>query len=92
LHKSGNTGFVRASKYYHTFSLPDGGKTEISDDKPYGVMRIDKKGSLIRVLINGQLAVSGSVAGYGPIVRFEADVFKSKRESLWFTDFHVTEK
>ena len=76
-------------KYYHTLTMPDGGKNVISDDKSFGTLRIDKRENTIKVLINGQLAISGNVSGYGQFVRFELDVSKAENESLSFTDFRI---
>jgi hypothetical protein len=79
-----------AKKYYHSITLPDGTTNEIGVAQPTGLLQIDRDKNNIRVLLDGQLVVLGTMSAIGPIVRFETEVVKAKNGTLFFTDFKVS--
>lgn len=78
-----------AKKYYHTIKLPDGTTSEVGFVPPTGVLRIDRETSVIKVSIDGQAVVAGTMNPMGQLVGFEIDVVKAKYGTLSFTDFKV---
>ena len=78
-----------AKKCYHTITLPDGTANEVGVVQPTGVLRIDRSNNVVKVLINGQAAVVGTMSPMGQLVGFEIDVVKAANGTLSFTDFKV---
>lgn len=78
-----------AKKYYHTIKLPDGATSEIGIVQPTGMLRIDREGNVVKVFIDGQAAVVGTMSPMGQLVGFEIDVVKAKNGALSFTDFKI---
>ena len=78
-----------AKKYYHTIGLPDGTTNEVGIVQPTGMLRIDRDNNVVKVFIDGQAAVVGSMSQMGQLVGFEIDVVKAKNGTLFFTDFTI---
>jgi hypothetical protein len=78
-----------AKKYYHTIKLPDGTANEIEVTQPTGVLRIDRDNNVLKVFVDGQAAVVGTVIPMGQLVGFEIDVVKAKSGTVSFTDFKI---
>ena len=78
-----------AKKYYHTIKLPDGTANEVGVVQPTGMLRIDRENNVVKVLIDGQAAVVGTMGPMGQLVGFEIDVVKAKNGTLFFTDFKI---
>jgi len=78
-----------AKKYYHSIKLPDGTAKEIGVSQPTGTLRIDRDNGVVKVTIDGQEVVAGSMNPMGQLVRFEIDVVKAANGMLSFTDFKI---
>ena len=78
-----------AKKYYHTIKLADGTANEVGVIQPTGALRIDRDNNVIKVFVDGQAAVVGTIGRMGQLVGFEIDVVKAKNGMLFFTDFKV---
>ena len=78
-----------AKKYYHTISLPDGTTNEVGVIQPTGMLRIDRDNNVVKVFVDGQAAVVGTMSPMGQLVGFEIDVVKAKNGTLFFTDFTI---
>ena len=74
-------------KYYHAIKLPDGTAGELGAVQPTGVLRIVLDNKVVKVFIDGQAAVVGTMSPMGQLVGFEIDVVKAKNGTLFFTDF-----
>lgn len=79
-----------AKKYYHAIKLPDGTTNEAGVVQPTGVLRIDRDNSVVKVSIDGQAVLTGSMNPMGQLVGFEIDVVKAKNSTLSFTDFKIS--
>lgn len=78
-----------AKKYYHTTKLPDGTANEVGVVQPTGMMRIERDNNVIKVFIDGQATVVGTISQMGQLVGFEINVVKAKNVTLFFTDFKI---
>jgi hypothetical protein len=78
-----------AKKYYHSIKLPDGTANEVGAIQPTGVLRIDRDNKSVKVFIDGQPAVVGTMSQMGELVGFEIDVVKATSGTLFFTDFRI---
>jgi hypothetical protein len=78
-----------AKKCYHTIRLPDGTSNEFGVVQPTGMLRIERDNNLIKVFVDGQAAIMGTVSPMGQLVGFEIDVVKAKNGTLFFTDFKI---
>ncbi len=78
-----------AKKYYHTIELPDGASNEVGVLQPTGVLRIDRDNKVVKVFVDGQAAVVGTMNQIGPLDGFEIDVVNAGNGSLSFTDFKI---
>ena len=83
------SSLLNAKKYYHTVSLPDGATSDVAILQPTGVLRIDRDSNALKVLINGQVAATGTIRPMGQFVGFEIGVVKARNGSLSFTDFKI---
>jgi len=79
-----------AKRYYHTLRLPDGIADEVGVVQPTGVLRIERDNNVIRVLMDGQSVVAGTMDQIGQLVGFEIDLINARNGSLFFTDFKIT--
>jgi hypothetical protein len=82
-------GSLSAKKYYHTIKLPDGAANEVGIVPPTGMLRINRNKNVLNVLVNGQLAATGTISSAGQLVGFEINVVKAKNGTLFFTDFKI---
>jgi len=78
-----------AKKYYHSIQLPDGTASEVGTIWPTGMLRIGRDNQVVRVYIDGQSVVSGTMTPAGQLVGFEIDLVNDKSGSLVFTDFKI---
>ena len=78
-----------AKKYYHTVKLPNGTTNEVGVIQPTGMLRIDRDKNVVKVFVDGQAVVAGTMSFKGQLVGFEIDVVKAKNGSLFFTDFKI---
>ena len=78
-----------AKKCYHTIKLPDGTANEVEVIQPTGKLRIDRDNNIVKVFMDGQAAVVGTMSQMGQLVGFEIDVVKAKNGALSFTDFKL---
>jgi hypothetical protein len=78
-------------KHYHTIRLPDGTAGELGIVQPTGVLRIDRNKNIVKVFLDGQPAVAGSIAPMSQLARFEIDVVKLTNGTLSFTDFNIAQ-
>jgi hypothetical protein len=76
-------------KYYHTFTLPDGATNEVGIQQPTGLLRIERDNSVIRIFLDGQAAIAGTMTLTGQLVGFEIGAVKTRTGSLFFTDFKI---
>ena len=53
------------------------------------MLRIDRDNNVVKVFIDGQAAVVGTMSPMGQLVGFEIDVVKAKNGTLFFTDFKI---
>ena len=78
-----------AKTHYHTITLPDGTANEIGVIQPTGVLRISRDNNVVKVFLDGQAAVTGSMTPMGQLVGFEINVVKAKNGTLSFTEFKI---
>lgn len=78
-----------ARKYYHTIKLPDGTSKEMELVQPTGMLRIDRDKQVVKVLLDRQVAVVGSLGQVGQLVGFEIHVVSANHGNLFFTEFKV---
>jgi hypothetical protein len=78
-----------AKKCFHTVKLPDGTTNEIEAVQPTGMLRIDRDKNAIKVLVDGQPVIAGTISPAGQLVGFELDVVKAQNGTLFFTDFKI---
>ncbi len=78
-----------AKKYYHTIRLPDGTGNEVGVLQPTGMLRIERDNNVVKVLMDDQVAVVGTMSPMGQLVGFEIEVVKAKNGTLCFTDFKI---
>lgn len=78
-----------AKKYYHSITLPDGTADEVGVVQPAGVLRIDRENKVIRVFIDSQAIVTGTMSQMGQLVGFEIGIVRAKNGALSFTDFKI---
>ena len=78
-----------AKKCYHTIKLPDGTANEVGVIPPTGTLRIDRDNNVVKVLLDGQAAVVGTMGPMGQLVGFQIDLVKAKNGTLSFTDFKI---
>jgi hypothetical protein len=78
-----------AKKYYHTFTLPDGTVHEVGVLQPTGVLRIDRDNGIVKVSLDSQAAVAGTIVQMGQLAGFEIQVVNAKNGALFFTDFKI---
>jgi len=78
-----------AKKCYHTVKLPDGTANEVGIVQPTGMLRIDRENNVVKVFVDGQAAVVGTISPMGQLVGFEIDVVNVKSGTLFFTDFKI---
>ena len=78
-----------AKKCFHTVKLPDGTANEIEAIQPTGTLRIERDKTTLKVFVDGQAAVAGTIGPIGQLVGFEIDVVKAKTGTLFFTDFKI---
>ena len=78
-----------AKKCYHAITLPDGTANEIGVVQPTGVLRIDRNNNVVKVFLDGQAVVVGTMSSMGQLVGFEIDVVKANSGTLSFTDFKI---
>jgi hypothetical protein len=78
-----------ARKCFHTFTLPDGTTHEIEAVQPTGLLRIEKNQNALKVFVDGQYAIAGTIGPLGQLVGFEIDVVKARNGTLFFTDFKI---
>ena len=78
-----------AKKYYHTVNLPDGTANEVGVIQPTGMLRIERDKNAVKVLVDGQSVVVGTMNTAGQLVGFEIDVVKATNGALFFTDFKI---
>jgi hypothetical protein len=82
-------GSLSAKKYFHTIKLPDGAANEVGIVPPTGMLRINRNKNVISVLVNGQLAATGTISAAGQLMGFEINLIKAKNGTLFFTDFKI---
>jgi hypothetical protein len=78
-----------AKKFYHSIKLPDGTANEVGVIQPTGILRIDRDNNVVKVFVDGQAAVVGTMSQMGQLVGFEIDVVNAKNGTLFFTDFKI---
>ena len=78
-----------AKKCFHTVKLPDGTANEIEAVQPTGTLRIERDKNVVRVFVDGQAAVAGTISPIGQLVGIEIDVVKARNGTLFFTDFKI---
>ena len=78
-----------AKKYYHTIKLPDGTANEVGVVPSTGILRIDRDNNVVKVFVDGQAAVAGTMGQMGQIVGFEIDIVNAKNGTLFFSDFKI---
>jgi hypothetical protein len=76
-------------KYYHTFQLPDGTANEVGVIQPTGMLRVDRDNNVVKVFIDGQAAVVGTMSPMGQLIGFEIGAVKAQNGTLFFTDFKI---
>ncbi|MEN6450434.1 MAG: hypothetical protein ABFC96_08085 [Thermoguttaceae bacterium] len=76
-------------KYYHTIRLPDGATSEVGVAQPTGVLRIERDKNAVKVFIDGQSVVAGTLTTPNPLVGFELSLVKAKSGALFFTEFKI---
>jgi hypothetical protein len=79
-----------AKKYYHTIRLPDGSSSEVGVLPPTGLLRIDRDKSVVKVSLDGQPALVGTMNLPGQASGFEIEVVNAQNGTLFFTDFKVS--
>jgi hypothetical protein len=80
---------LTAVKYFHSIRLPGAAAAEVEASSPTGILRINRCGDVVNVLVNGQLAASGMLPQATQLAGFEIDVVKAKNGALFFTDFKI---
>ena len=88
LNPLGSSSLV-AKKYYHTVKLPDGTASEVGVVQPAGLLRIEREKKIVKVFIDDQAAVVGTMAPIEQLTGFEIDVVNAKNGALSFTDFKI---
>jgi hypothetical protein len=78
-----------AKKHYHTFKLPDGTTNEVGVAQPTGVLRIQRENNTLKVFLDGQPTVVGTMSALGQLDGFEIDVVRATSGTLFFTDFKI---
>ena len=78
-----------AKKYYHSIKLPDGTAKEVGVVPSTGLLRIDRDDKNIKVFVDGQPTVIGSMTDLGQLAGFEIDIVNGKNGALFFTDFKI---
>jgi hypothetical protein len=78
-----------AKKCFHTVTLPDGTANEIEAIQPTGTVRIERDKDALKVFVDGQAVIAGTIGPMGQRVGFEIDVVKAKNGTLFFTDFKI---
>ena len=78
-----------ARKCFHTVTLPDGATNEIEAVQPTGMVRIERDKNAIKVFVDGQAVIAGTIVPLGQLVGFEIDVVKARNGTLFFTDFKI---
>jgi hypothetical protein len=78
-----------AKKHYHTFKLPDGTTNEIGVTQPTGMLRIQREKNALKVFLDGQPTVVGTMSAIGQLDGFEIDVVRAANGTLFFTDFKI---
>ena len=78
-----------AKEYYHTVKLPDGTAHEVGLAQPAGMLRIDRDNKTVKVFVNEQAMVLGSMISMDQLVGFEIDLVNDKNGVLFFTDFKI---
>ncbi len=75
--------------YYHTIKLPGGTTSEVALSQPTGTLRINRENGGLKVLLDGQVAATGTMSPMGQLAGFEINVVNSKGGTLFFTDFKI---
>jgi hypothetical protein len=78
-----------AKRYYHAVKLPDGTTNELGVAQPTGMIRIDRSGDTVKVFLDGQSVVVGTMGPMGQLVGFEINIVKSANGAMAFTDFKI---
>ena len=78
-----------AKKHYHTFKLPDGTANEIAVTQPTGLLRIQRENNTLKVFLDDQPAVVGTISAMGQLDGFEIEVVRATNGTLFFTDFKI---
>ena len=78
-----------AKKYYHSLKLPDGTAKEVGVAPSTGLLRIDRDNKTIKVFVDGQATVLGTMTEMGQLAGFEIDIVNGKNGALFFTDFKI---
>ena len=78
-----------AKKCYHTIKLPDGTANEVGVVQPTGMFRIERDKNAIKVFVDGQAVVAGTIGPIGQLVGFEVNVVKAKSGTLSLADFKI---
>ena len=80
---------LNAKQYYHLIELPGETAKEIGVMQPTGTLLINRDNNVIRVFMDGQVVVAGTIGQPGQWIGFEIDVVKAKNGTLFFTDFKI---
>ncbi len=78
-----------AKKYYHTITLPDGTANEVGLIQPTGLLRIERDNKILKVFLDKQAVVAGTMSQTAQLVGFEIGVVRGKNGALSFTDFRI---
>jgi hypothetical protein len=78
-----------AKKCFHTIKLPDGSAKEVEVIQPTGMLRVERDNNAVKVFVDGQAAIVGTMNPMSQLVGFEIDVVKAKNGTLFFTDFKI---
>ena len=78
-----------AKKHYHAFKLPDGTTNEIAVTQPTGLLRIQRENNTLKVFLDDQPAVVGTLSAMGQLDGFEIEVVRATNGTLFFTDFKI---
>lgn len=78
-----------AKKYYHSITLPDGTANEVGLIQPAGLLRIERDNKILKVFLDNQAVVAGTMSQTAQLVGFGIGVVRAKNGALSFTDFRI---
>ena len=78
-----------AKKCFHTVKLPDGTTNEIEAIQPTGTFRIERDKNAVKVFVDGQAVIAGTMSPAGQLMGFEISIVKGQNGTLFFTDFKI---